>query len=224
MKEVDIQQIWADAELQLQQAQTLNLQSWALHFQVQESLQKEKTDRHFRELIRFKMKAVIAGIFYALLLGFLLSGNHFRNPYFSFSIMGLLLFDLYAVVVYLYQIWLIGQIRLDQPLVRAQQQISRLQVATVDVVRVLWLQTPLYCTWFWDASWVSLHNTRFLYIALPATLLFTTAGIYLFRELKLENLNRPWIRKWMMTGPEYSTLVQAKALLDDIQSLRTEKK
>jgi hypothetical protein len=42
--------------------------------------------------------------------------------------------------------------------------------------------------------------------------------------LKLENLERPWIRKWIMTGPEYRKLVQAKALLGEIQSLRQEKK
>lgn len=223
MNEVNIQQIWADAEQQLQQAQTLNLQSWALHFQVQEQLQKDRADRYLRELVRFKQKAVVTGIFYALLLLFLLWGNHFSNLYFSFSMLGLLLFSVYAIAVYLYQIRLISHIRFDQPLLDTQQQLSRLQIATVDVVRVLWLQIPFYCTWFWDASWVSLHNTRFVCIALPLTLLFTAAGIYLFSVLKIENLERPWIKKWIMTGPEYRNLVQAKTLLGDIQSLRQEK-
>jgi len=44
-----------------------------------------------------------------------------------------------------------------------QKRLLKLQVSTVDIVRLLWLQLPFYTTFFWSTSWMESDKMFWLY-------------------------------------------------------------
>ncbi|MES2005032.1 MAG: hypothetical protein V4450_10955 [Bacteroidota bacterium] len=219
MEDIELKNIWQSYDRKIAEAQVLNRQSWVLNLHCFENLQQQKAERKLRSLVRFKAWAVVLGIVFILFLGVLVFSSFSKNPFFSVSMGAIALFSLYAVVVYVQHIILIGQIRYDGSITETQQKLARLQSSTLRSTRIMWLQMPFYSTWFWSSAWIG-SDAKFWLIAFPISLLFTLLSIYLYRNINLRNIHKKWVKALLMAGPEYKNIVMAMEFMKEIEDFK----
>jgi hypothetical protein len=220
MEDAELKNIWREYDRRIEEARLLNLQSWALNLRWFQDMQTRKARSKLGSLARFKLVAVILGIVWILFLGVLVYGNRLRNLYFTFSIGMIILFSLLAVVVYIKHIILIRRIDYSESITDTQERLAVLQLSTFWSVRVLWLQMPFYTTWFWHSSWIDYSSLRFWLIIFPITLFFIWLSVFLYRNISIKNMEKGWVRKFMMVGPEYKSLIQVKKFVAEIEEFK----
>lgn len=220
MNDLELKNLLQTYENRLEEARVLNLQSWALNYKCFENMQTQKVKSKLNTLTRIKIAAVVLGIIWVLFLGLLLYGNRFSNIYFSSSVLAILVFSVAAIIVYIKHTVLIRQIDHSGSIMETQQKLTTLQASTIKIIRIMFLQTPFYTTFFWSQQWM-MNDHLFWLIAFPVTLLFTALSIWLYKNISLENLNTKKGR-WLMSGPEFSYIVKASSFLDEIKDFKKE--
>lgn len=218
MEDNELESMWKADSRKTDPAYIMNLQAWALHARTIEYVQTFKAEARLRSLAAFKSSAVGIGLAWSLLLGILIYGNRFKNVFFSGSLSILLLFSVVAIIVYIRQIVLIKGINYGESVVAIQERLSKLQVSTVGIVRLLWLQLPFYTTFFWSRNWIE-SDSIFWFTALPVTLGFTFLAIWIYRQIDLKNTEKKWFRI-MIGKKEWVSITDAKAALDEIADFK----
>lgn len=206
---------------QLEESRVLNMQSWALNYKCFEMLQNQKVKSKLNALVAIKIAAVVLGIIWVLFLGVLVYGNQLANLYFTVSVIVVMLFSVLAIAVYIKQIVLLKQIDYSESITDTQQKLAVLQLATIQIVRISFLQMPFYTTWFWSAKWM-MSGTSFWLVSFPVTILFAILAIWLYKNISIKNINSKKGR-WLMSGPEFSYIVKAKNFLDEIEDFRKDR-
>src|SRR5579872_2074494 len=103
MENLDVNALWKEFDEKLQESRAINLQAWVVNRQTFEWLQTQKAKTRLKSMGAFKGRAVVLGIVWALFLAGLMVINHWQNPYFAVSIGAILIFTIYAIIVYLWQ-------------------------------------------------------------------------------------------------------------------------
>ncbi|HEY4155925.1 MAG TPA: hypothetical protein VGM24_10875 [Puia sp.] len=222
MEDSELKNIWHEYDRRMEEAKLLNLQSWALNMRWFEEMQIRKAQSSLHFLIRFKVRAVVLGILWVLFLSVLVYGNQLRNGFLTVSLGMIILFNLLATVVYIKHIVLIRRIDYSEPVTDTQERLAALQLSTLWIVRILWLQMPFYITWFWRRDWIDFGSLRFWLILFPITLFFILLAVFLYRNINIKNVDRKWVRKFLMAGPEYKSLVRAKKFVAEIEEFKKE--
>jgi hypothetical protein len=213
MEDIVLMNIWKAQDEKLDRAMRLN-------FFLLESMQKQKAQSKLRGLARIKTGAVILGISYVLLLALLIYANQFKNIYFSISLGAILLFNVFAVVIYIQHINLIRHIDYSKSITVAQEKLSRLQASTFNT-RFLFLQAPFYTTWFWSNGTVKAAGIKFWLISVPVGLLLTVLAIWLYKNLKPENMHKKWVSAFIKSNPEHKSIMEAQQFLNEIEEFKT---
>jgi glucan phosphoethanolaminetransferase (alkaline phosphatase superfamily) len=219
MEDNELKNIWLTYDKKLADAQLLNAQSWALNLRCFAEIQQKKASSKLRALTIHNIFAVLIGIVWILLLGALVWLNHFTNPYFSTSMLAILLFSLYAVFIYIRHIDIIAGIDYDNSIVETQQKLARLQASTFKSIRIIWLQLPFYTCFWWNTTFVE-SDPSFWYIALPVALVFLLAALFLYRNLRPENMHKKWVRSLMLAGPELKNVVKSIDFLKEVEEFK----
>ena len=218
MEDIELKNIWKAYDQKLEEAKILNLQSWAVNIKTFEYLQTHKAQAKLNSLSAFKKWAVAIGVIWVLFLGILTWGNHFKNVYFTISVIILLLFSVIAIAVYIKHIILISQINYNESIVDAQKKLTGLQASTINVTRILWLQMPFYTTFFWNTLWIS-SDIKFWLVAFPITLFFTFLAIWLYKNITIKNADKKWF-KILLGDKEWTSIISAKNYLDEIDEFK----
>jgi hypothetical protein len=221
MEEQDFINIWKTYDKKIEEARILNMQSWALNLQWFESMQTNKAKAKMGSLASFKVGAVILGILYIIFLSVLIYGNGLKNIYFTISLLLILLITIFVTGVYIKHIILIRQIRYTESLTYTQENLSRLQSSTINIVRIAWLQLPLYTTWFWNTDWIVRDSLNFWLVAFPITLFFTMLTIWLYRNISLNNMNKKWF-KILFNTPEWKSVRKSMEFIKEIELFKEE--
>jgi hypothetical protein len=218
MEDNELQSMWKADAAKMDPAYVMNLQTWALHARTIEYVQTFRAETSLRSLVAFKRRAVVIGIIWSLLLGILIYGNHFKNVFFSGSLSVILLFSIVAIVVYTRQIVLIKSINYGEMVVGIQEKLLTLQVSTVKIIRLLWLQLPFYTTFFWSREWIE-TAPAFWYTAFPITLVFTFLAIWIYRHINFKNTDKKWFGK-LIGKKDWGSIIAARASLDEIAAFK----
>ena len=206
----------------IEETKTLNLQSWVLNLQCFEILQKQKAQSKLKSLINFKIFAAVLGIFWVLFLGYLFFHSlEMSKIFFLISCGAIMLFTTIAIAVYLYHIIIIGKINNSENVVKAQESIARLQLSTINITRILFLQTPFYCIFWWSVPMIAGSPLSFWLISFPIALFFTFLAIWLYRNISIKNVNKRWF-KILFNSPEWISLVKANSFLEEINFFKNE--
>lgn len=207
---------------QLEEAKVLNLQSWVLNFKCYESMQSQKAKSKLKSLITFKMVAVVLGILWVLFLGYLLYHSlEISKIFFVISAGAIMLITSIAIIVYAYHIVLIMKINNSENVLKTQETIARLQLSTINITRILFLQTPFYCTFWWSTQMIVNAPVSFWLITFPIALLFALGSIWLYRNISLKNVNKKWF-KILFNTPEWTNLAKASTFLNEIENFKKE--
>ena len=219
MEDIELKNLWQSYDTKISNAALLNAQSWALNFRCFESIQQQKITSKLNALTRHNIAAVIIGIIWVLVLGILVWGNHFANPFFGISVSMILLFSLYAIVVYIKHIIMISQVDYDHTILDTQKKLTAIQASTFQSIRIIWIQMPFHTTWWWSISFVT-SGIGFWLISFPITLLFTWLTLYIYRNLRAENMHKKWVRSLLMAGPELRNIIKSMAFLKEIEEFK----
>lgn len=220
MEDLELKNIWQSYDRRLEESRILNLQSWALNLKCFEALQRQKANSKLNLLAAYNTRVIILGIVWVLFLGVLVYGNQLENLYFTFSVSMIMLFNIFAVAVYITHNIIIKRINYSESIIDTQKKLSRLQASTINSTRILFLQTPFYSTWFWHSSWIDYSSWQFWGITFPITLLLTLAAIWLFKNISLKNMHKKWLKALMMSGPEYKYVLKAKEFIEEIEEFK----
>lgn len=215
MDELELKSIWNAYDKKLEKSLQLNARFF-------ENLQTNKARSKLNALLGIKIAGAATGILWNLFLGALIYGNHFKNFYFSISVSVLLIFGVIGIAAYIRHIVMINQINYTESITGMQQKLAALQLSTVKITGLLWLQLPFYTIFFWSNEWVTQGNTGFWLIAFPVTIVFAILAIGLYKNISPKNLDKIWVRKLLIMGVEYKYVLAASELLQEIEDFKQE--
>lgn len=196
--------------------------SMALSKQNAKEIMKLKTKDALSSLKPIKMWAVLIGIIWVIAVDAVII--HFWDvaPYpFLISALVQVIITKIAIGIYLYQLVLLQQVDISEPVISTQEKLLHLKISSLWVVRISFLQLPIWTTFYWNESMLSNGNWLLWIFQGAVTLLFILLTIWLFINITVRNSNKKWFR-FVLNLKEWSPLIQAIDLLHQAEAYRME--
>ncbi|HTF05629.1 MAG TPA: hypothetical protein VK826_16495 [Bacteroidia bacterium] len=219
MEHAEIINLWKAYDRKLEENLVLNRQNAA-------DMIKVKIKSNLASMKPAKKFTLILGIVWVV-LGFalvtFLSVFAFSqvSKFFLFSAIVQLLLTTIAIVVYAYQLVLIQKVDITAPILKTQEHLARLRASTLWVTRVLFLQLPVWTTFYWSEKMLAQATMSVLVLLGGITLLFVYAALWLFLNIRYENRNKKWFRL-IFQGKEWTPLEKSIDLLDQVKEYKDE--
>jgi len=214
MNELDLKNAWQSYDRKLDHLLEVNF----LQLKDIQSIKAESKINSFKKSHIFVM---LLGVAWVWFLSFLVY-NTKDNPYFTISVGLIILFNVFAVFLYLRHIIILSSIDIAGSIIETQRKLGLVYTSYVEVGRVLLLQTPLYCTWWYTEELV--QHGGFIFWTIQAVIIIALTGlaIYLFRKLSLKSKSGNWVKRTdKFFGAE--KLQKAIAFLNEIEEFKKEK-
>jgi len=214
MNEKELKLLWLSANEKLESSLQLNKNNTV-------DITRLKVQNFLSSMKPTKVFTLIAGIIWVIGLGGFLANlivNHLAevNLFFLVSATIQVLLTAITIGVYIYQIDLINNIDFSQPVLTIQGKISKLKISTLNVTRLLFLQLPVWTTFYWNEKMFAAGNWLLWILQGIITLSFIYAALWLFFNIKYENQNKKWFQ-WIFRGKEWQPILQAMELLNQIE-------
>ena len=214
MEDIEIINLWKSYDKKLNENLLLNRKNAEdiTHMKVQSFLASMKP---------LKIFAIVVGIIWVGFVDVLII-NLFRiaTPLFLISAGIQSLLTTLAIGVYLYQLILIYQVDISEPILATQDRLARLKSSTLWVTRILFLQLPLWTTFYWTKGMLENGNMALYVLQIAVTLSFTFLAVWLFRNIRYENRNKKWFRL-IFSGKEWDPVIKSMELLSQIDEYKT---
>lgn len=120
-----------------------------------------------------------------------------------------------ALYIYLYQLITIHQVDITDSILRTQNKLANLKISTLWVTRILFLQLPVWSTFWWNETMLSDWGILQWGITLFFTVLFTFIALWLFFNINYENRNKKWFQL-IFKGKEWTPLIKSMELLEQV--------
>lgn len=212
MDDIELKKLWEQYDAKLEKVLTYN-RTLALEITKQKAKQKLASAKPA------KYWGIVLGIPWILFLNTLVVIGYLSEaPFLTVSFGMISLFTTIALGTYIYHLIMISQINISESVVEVQKKLAKLKTSTITITRNVVLQLPFWTTWY--LSWNMLQSENFLYWLINGviTSLFTFIAIWLFRNIKPENVKERWI-KWLFSDSEWNAVVEAAKILDQIDDL-----
>jgi hypothetical protein len=222
MEDIELKNMWKEYEKKIDEARILNLQSWVVNLKTFEHLQSQKAKSKLNALSSQKKWTILLGIAWVIFLIFLVYNSlEISKIFFVISLSAIALFNIYSIIIYIKHIILIKEIDNSESLVETQKKLAALQASTLNIPRILFLQTPFYSTFFWSSEWITSAPVSFWLITFPITLFFVWASVWLYLNISYKNANKKWF-KILFSGNEWTSVVKATEYLKEIDEFKKE--
>ncbi len=214
MEELELKLLWKSHNEKLEKSLVVNRQN-------ADEISKLKVQSLLSSMKPIKIFTLIIGIIWSLPLAFILI-NLFIHGYdkvslfFLYSASAQVLLTILAIAVYIYQIDLIHKTDFSTPVITMQETLSKLKVSTLWVARLLFLQLPVWTTFYLTPETISQGSLFHLVIQAIVTGTFAFAGIWLFINIRYANRNKRWFQ-WIFKGKEWTPLLKSMDLLEQIE-------
>lgn len=136
-----------------------------------------------------------------------------KFPLFSATIQ--ILLTAIAVVVYLFQLILIHTVDISESIIDTQKKLLKLKNSSLWVTRILFLQMPVWATFFISESAIRAGNLTYILINGAIICLFIYAAIWLFFNIKDSNKDKKWF-KFLFSGKEWTPIIKSMEILQQI--------
>lgn len=205
----DVLNVWKSYDQKLNESLVLNRQNT-------EDITRLKVQSFLSSMKPIKIFTVIAGILWVGFLDMLVINLfHIASPFFLVSAGLVALLNTLAIGIYLYQLILIHESDLGEPIIATQKRIARLKSSTLWVARLLFLQLPAWTTFYLTTKMLQQAGTWLLAIQILVTWLFLFIAVWLFFNIKYSNRNKKWFRL-IFSGREWGPVMKSKELLEQI--------
>ncbi len=215
MDNLEIINLWKQYDEKLEKTLSLN------HKLINE-LQQQKAKKALRPAKNYKLIAIFFGIAYgAMIAYFLYHLSPIASIFLQASVAIHFLVIVVAIGMYINQVLLIDQIDCSDNIIQMQHKLAKLQTSTVKTIALCFLQMPVFATWNITFKMITETPLNFWLIQMPIVALFTFAGIWLFKNVDIKNMDKKWF-KIMFYGVEWSSILKSGRFLKEIESFESE--
>jgi hypothetical protein len=217
MEHPEILTLWKSYEQQLEQSLQLNRENTV-------AITKLKTSSALASMKPMKIFTILMGLAWTG-FGIFIIFNLAWYAYAQISIFFLVsaglqvLFTATALIIYIYQLILINQMDLDGPILEVQEGLASLKSSTLWSARILFLQLPLWTTFYWSENMFKEGPAAMLIIQLVVTLIFTCIAAWLFINIRYENRDKKWFRL-IFNGNEWTQVLKSIEMLRQIKAYK----
>lgn len=213
MEELEMINLWKSYDKKLEENLLLNRKNAA-------DITQLKVGSFLSSMKPLKIFTILAGILWVAFVDMIII-NLFSiaSPIFLISAAIQVLLTKLAIGIYLYQLILIHQVDISEPVLATQDKLARLKSSTLWVARLLFLQLPVWTTFYWNQSMLENGNMVLYIIQIAVTLLFTFLAVWLFVNIKFENRDKKWFRL-IFEGKEWTPVIKSMELLSQIEEFR----
>ena len=216
MEDIEIINLWKSYDKKLEENLQFNRKN-------AEDITKIKTRSLLASMTPLKIFTIVCGILWVCFIDTLIFHLfHVASSFFLISAIVLTLLNKLAIGIYLYQLILIHQVDINEPVLATQEKLSRLKSSTLWVTRILFLQFPVWTTFYLNKSMLENGNIWLYAIQIIVTASFTYLAVWLFFNIKYENRDKKWFRL-IFNGKEWYPVIKSMELLDQIGQYREEK-
>jgi len=215
MEDKELINLWKTYDKKLEENLTLNRKN-------AEDITKIKIQSSLASMKPLKVFTIIVGILWVAFVDVLILGAYkVGGTFFLVSAIIQVLLTKLAIGIYVYQLILIDKVDINDSVLVTQERIARLKSSTIWVTRLLFLQLPIWTTFYWtEAMWTNANLWTYI-IQISITLIFTCAAIWLFINIKYENRDKMWFQ-WIFNGREWTPVMKSMAMLEQIEGYKVE--
>ena len=215
MEDIEIINLWKSYDKRLNENLLLNRKN-------AEEISKIKAQSLLSSMKPVKIFTILVGMLWVVFIDMLIIKSfHIASPYFLVSAVILSLLNKLAIGIYLYQLILIQRVALNGAILATQKKLTSLKSTTLWIPRILFLQLPLWTTFYLTKSMFEDGNAFFYIIQGLVTLSFTFAAVWLFRNIKYENRDKKWFRI-ILNRKEWFPVIRSIELYREIQKIKQE--
>jgi len=219
MNELELKKLWQATNEKLEKTLALNSIN-------QGEISQLKVVHFISSMKPTKLFALITGIIWVGFGTTFLSHKYLyafseTNKYFLFSASIQVGLSAIALFVYLHQLITIYQIDITDTILKTQKKLARLKISTLWVTRILFLQLPVWTTFWWTDVMFREWNVVQWLITGSFTITFAFAAIWLFVNIRYENRDKKWF-KLIFNGKEWTPLIKAMELLEQVEEYATD--
>ncbi|GAB3517100.1 hypothetical protein [Emticicia fontis] len=187
-----------------------------------EDITKIKLHSHLLSMKPLKIFTIIIGILWVIFVDSLIFiAFKVGISFFLVSAIIQVLLTKLAIGVYIYQLILINQVDISDSVLATQQKIATLKSSTIWITRLLFLQFPVWNTFYWTQGMWENGGIWFYIIQIPLTAAFVYLAIWMFINIKYENRNKKWFRL-IFKGKEWTPLMKSMEILEQIEEYKEE--
>lgn len=213
MNESELKSLWQSHDKKIDKILEINKQQLY-------ALQTKKAESKIQFFIKGHTKTVVLGIVWIGFLSFLVY-HSLDKFYFSLSVSLLIIFNIFAVIAYIRHIAILTGVSIEESITETQRKIALVRTSENLVGRILLLQTPLYCTWWYTDNLVQTGGALFWTVNAIIVGLFTSAAIFLLVKLSPHNKSNKW-RQWTDKYFGSEKLTKASEFLKEIDEYKNE--
>ncbi|MCY1524334.1 hypothetical protein D9M68_592620 [compost metagenome] len=215
MENIDVIKMWKQYDEKLEKSLVLNQK-------IITELQQQKAKHALRPARNYKLFAILIGFIYAAMIVYFLNYTASFTSIFVKASVGIhLVVILIAIGMYVKQLVLINEIDCSEHIIQMQEKLASLQSSTLRVIGICFLQLPVFSTWNITFELINERPLNFWLIQMPIVALFTFAGIWLFKNINIKNMDKKWF-KIMFYGAEWSAILRSGRFLREIEHFETE--
>jgi len=218
MNELELKQLWQTTNDKLEA-------NFVLSKENADNITRLKVHNILGSMKPLKFFTILIGMLWVTIGSIVLSANWeslwTANKFFLLSAALQILLTASALFIYLFQLVKIYQVDTGNPILKTQRELAQLKISTLWSARILFLQLPLWTTFWWHESMFTNWNIGQWLVTLTITGSFTFLSLWLFFNIKYENRDKKWF-KLIFKGKEWTPLMKSMELLDQINRFSAE--
>ncbi len=215
MEDTEILNLWKTYDRKLEENLVLNRRN-------ADDITRLKAQSLLTSMKPLKIFTVVVGILWVAFVDVLIVNLfHVANPFFLISAGIQVILTKLAIGIYLYQLIIIDQTDISEPILATQEKLASLKSTTIWVTRILFLQLPVWTTFYLNDGMLESGSTWLLALQFLITASFTILAIWLFVNIKYENRDKKWFRL-IFDGKEWTPVIKSIELLDQIKTYKNE--
>ena len=217
MNELEIKNLWLATNAKLEESFVINKKNT-------EDIARIKTHHLLGAMKPIKIFTILIGFLWVGAGVFILTPIYLYafsevSKFFLFSASIQILLTAIALFIYIFQLILIYQTEFTDPILKTQERLAQLRISTLWVTRILFLQLPVWTTFWWSGNLFTDWTLLQWVVSLSVTIPFTFAAFWLFFNIKYENRNKKWF-KLIFDGKEWTPLQKSMELLEQIEAYK----
>lgn len=215
METSEFKELWKSYDKKLEQSLSLNRKNT-----------REITGLKVQSLLAsmrpVKLFALVVGLLwvgfgYMIIIHLFLYGFEAVSKFFLFSATIQVTLTAMALWIYLYQLILIHQTDISEPVLTTQKRLAKLKSSTLWIPRILILQLPVWTTFWWNETMFTEWNIFQWSITLAITLFSLYAAVWLFININDKNRDKKWFQFIFGGDKEWSPVIHSIEMMKQIQ-------
>jgi hypothetical protein len=217
MNELELKKLWQATNLKLEESLVITRNN-------SDEIAKMKIHNFLGSMKPIKIFTLLIGILWvgitgSVVVNLFLFASANVNLFFLFSATIQIGLTAIALIIYIYQLIKIYEVDISDPILKTQKRLANLKTSTLWITRILFLQLPVWTTFYWNTSMIE-NGNWFLWITQGiVTLSFVYVAIWLFFNIRYENKNKKWF-KLIFNGKEWTPLMKSMDLLEQIEDYK----